>query len=130
MAAGLLIDTDVLIDYLRENRLAVDYLESLTDPLFLSAMTVGELYAGVREGRERLALEAFLRGFGILTVDSKIAVMGGLFCRDHRKSSGVGLADAFIAATAKVHDLDLITLNLKHYPMLPRVIVPYQKTNK
>ena len=51
MAERLLIDTDVLIDYLRDHAEAVSYLESLTEPLLISVITVAELYAGVREGR-------------------------------------------------------------------------------
>ena len=50
----LLIDTDVLIDYLRDRAEAVAYLESLTPPLSVSAITVAELYAGVQDGDERL----------------------------------------------------------------------------
>jgi hypothetical protein len=47
MADLLLIDTGVLIDYLRGRTEAVNYLEGLTDPLSVSAVTVAELYAGV-----------------------------------------------------------------------------------
>ena len=57
-----LIDTDVLIDYLRGRPEAVVYLESLTDRLLISAITVAELYAGVREGVERYALESISVG--------------------------------------------------------------------
>ena len=46
--AQLLIDTDVLIDYLRDREQAVAYLESLPPPLSVSAVTVAELYSGVR----------------------------------------------------------------------------------
>ena len=55
------------------------------------------------------------------------AVRGGLFRRDYGKSHGVGLADALIAATAELAQATLVTLNAKHFPMLPTVLVPYQK---
>jgi predicted nucleic acid-binding protein len=32
-----------------------------------------------------------------------------------------------IAATATRHDIELATLNAKHYGMLERVVVPYTK---
>jgi hypothetical protein len=57
MTRRLLIDTDVLIDYLRGREEAISYLEGLTESLLISAMTVAELHAGVREGAERIALE-------------------------------------------------------------------------
>ena len=40
MADRLLIDTDVLIDYLRDRAEAVSYLESLTESLLISVITV------------------------------------------------------------------------------------------
>ena len=46
MTNRLLFDTDVLIDYLREQADAVTYMEDLTKPLLMSAVTLAELYAG------------------------------------------------------------------------------------
>lgn len=128
MAETLLIDTDVLIDFLRGRAEAVAYLEGLTEPLLISVLTVAELYAGVREGEERETLDLFITVFERAPVDEAIATKGGLFRRDYRKSHNLGLADALIAATAEVREATLVTLNRKHYPMLSRVIVPYKKT--
>ena len=123
----LVIDTDVIIDYLRDRPEAVSYLENLTDFLLVSAITVAELYAGVRDGAERTALDSFIQAFEIVAVDEEIAVKGGLYRRDYYKSHNTGLADALIAATADTKNAELVTLNKKHYPMLSNVIVPYQK---
>jgi predicted nucleic acid-binding protein len=41
-ADRFLLDTDILIDYLREQPAAVAYLESLTEDLLVSAVTVAE----------------------------------------------------------------------------------------
>jgi predicted nucleic acid-binding protein len=90
-----LIDTDVLIDYLRARPEAVAYIESLTEQLLMSAITLAELYAGVREGSERIALDIFVRAFVVIPVDDDIAVKGGLYRRDYSKSHGVGLSDAY-----------------------------------
>jgi predicted nucleic acid-binding protein len=122
---SLLIDSDVLIDYLRNIPEAVTYIDTLTNPLFLSAINSAELYAGVRDGAERIRLERFLQAFIILPVDPVIAVTGGLFRRDYGKTYGTGLADALIAATVHVHQLRFVTLNKKHFPMLSDIIVPY-----
>lgn len=128
MAERLLIDTDVLIDYLRDHAEAVSYLESLTEPLLISVITVAELYAGVREGAERTALNEFIQAFEIVPVAEDIAIKGGLYRRDYMKSHNVGLADAIIAATAELRRAELVTLNKKHFPMLASITVPYQKT--
>ena len=126
MPTAFLIDTDVLIDYLRDETIAVSYLESLPPPLLISAISVAELYAGVREGDERVALHEFLDAFEIVPVDEEIAVAGGLYRRDYGKSHGTGLNDALIGATTTLRNATLVTLN--HFPMPLSLTVPYQKT--
>ena len=85
------------------------------------------MYTGVSEGEERERLDGFLQAFAILPLDLHLAIQGGLYRRDYNKSHSVGLADALIAATATHRQIALVTLNRKHFPMLPDVIVPYQK---
>ena len=125
--SSLIIDTDVLIDYLRGESRALDYLEGQRGALRVSCLTLAELYVGVREGAER---EALARLEGLLEpveVDRDIAVHGGLFRRDYGKSHGTGLIDALIAASALATHSSLVTLNARHFPMLADVIVPYRK---
>jgi predicted nucleic acid-binding protein len=98
MATPLLIDTDVLIEYLRDYPAAVSYVEVQQERFLLSVVTVAELYAGVREGEERARLEQFLRAFEIIPLALRLAVQGGLYRRDYSTSHNVGLADALIAA--------------------------------
>jgi predicted nucleic acid-binding protein len=95
----------------------------------VSVITVGELFAGAREGDERTALDAMLSTFHVLPLDGDIAAQGGLLWRDCGKSHGVGLNDALIGATALLHGRRFATLNGKHYPMLPgkELIQPYLK---
>ncbi|MEI8373167.1 MAG: type II toxin-antitoxin system VapC family toxin [Planctomycetota bacterium] len=128
MTKLLLVDTDVLIDYFREQPQAVGYIEGLTIPFLISAVTIAELYSGVREGEERKALDVFITTFGAVAVDEEIAAKGGLHRRDYRKSHNIALPDALIAATAEVTGATLVTLNNKHFPMLKNVIVPYVKS--
>ncbi len=127
MQAKFLIDTDILIDYLRDQKQAVVFLESLESPFFISAITAAELFAGVRDGNERTNLSSFLEACATIELDLAISETGGLYRRDYGKSHGVGLADALIAATATRHDLTVVTLNGKHYPMLKNILVPYRK---
>lgn len=122
---GLLLDTDILIDYLRDRPEAVAYIDNLNEDLCISVITAAELYAGVREGAERAKLDTFLLAFLVIPIDAEIAVRGGLLRRDFGKSHGTGLADALIAATALVRQLRLVGLNRKHFPMLPDMLSPY-----
>jgi hypothetical protein len=122
-----MLDTDVVIDYLRGQPDAVSWLESLTDRPFVSVISIGELYAGVREGAERTALEQFVALTRVIPVDLQTAERAGLYVRQFRKSHGVMLPDALIGATSEELGVQLATLNSRHFPMLPDVVVPYQK---
>lgn len=123
----MLVDTDVLIDFLRGRAEAIEFLEQNLDHLHISSVTVAELYQGVREGQERTKLTTTLSALTVLPLTEEIAEVAGLFRRDYRTSMGCGLADCMIAATASQHHLALVTLNAKHFGMLQDVVVPYRK---
>jgi len=125
MTDRLLLDTDVLIDYLRGNDNAIRFLENLQERLCVSVITFAELYAGIRNKKEQRVIEKFLAAFDVLAIDQVIAIKGGLFRKEYMPSHGVGLADALIAATAEICKARLVTLNQRHFPMLD-VIVPYK----
>jgi len=122
-----LVDTDILIDYLRGHASGITAIEQHHRDLYLSVINVAELYQGTRHEKERQKLASTLAAFTILPITSEIAVLGGMFSAKYRASHGARLADCLIAATAHLHDLTLQTLNAKHYPMLKRVEVPYKK---
>ena len=130
MADRLLLDTDVLIDFLRKRPEELAYLEPRIEQLLISAVTMAELYSGVREGREREELDRLTSVLGIISVDPPIAFRGGLLMNQYRRSHGLEIADALIAATSFVLGVPLATLNRKHYPMLTDLIVPYEKRRR
>jgi predicted nucleic acid-binding protein len=57
MADRHLLDTNILIDVLRQRTEAVKRFSGLTDLPFTSPVVLAELYAGVRVGAERLQLD-------------------------------------------------------------------------
>ncbi len=122
MAQQFLPDTDVLIDFLRGYQQAVDFITSNTSQLILSTIVIAELYAGVRGKQELLILDNFVSLFDVIPIDSEIARIG-----DFGKSHGVGLADAIIAATCHSKNVQLKTLNIKHYPMINNLAPAYIK---
>jgi predicted nucleic acid-binding protein len=123
--AHYLIDTCILIDFFRGNEKAAQFLEGLVHPPFLSALTVAELYAGVREGKERALLDKLVRHFPIVSLDDEAAVKGGLYRRQYGKSHGVGIVDALLASNAECKNLILVTCNVKHFPMMESIYCPY-----
>ena len=60
MARVLLLDTDVLIDFLRRQPKALAYVDAHIDQILLSAIGVAELYSGVRGEAEQTLLDDFV----------------------------------------------------------------------
>jgi predicted nucleic acid-binding protein len=127
VAERLLIDTDVLVEYLRGRDKAAEYLEGLTSDLYLSVISVAELFAGVKSDEEGTSLEQLLQAFVILPVTEKVARLGGRYRRRYRPSHGTGLADALIAATSQESGANLVTFNRRHFPMISGITVPYER---
>lgn len=128
MSGPILLDTDVLVDFLRGNDKAVAYVELHADDIILSAITAAELYAGVKGDAELEKLDALLSVFEVVPVDAALARSGGLHKRDYGASHRVGLADGIIAATAESRGAALKTLNTRHYPMLKGLKPTYARS--
>ena len=127
MPNSILVDTDVLVDFLRGHEMAVAFVNKFSSRIILSPIVVAELYAGVKGNSELTILENFISLFRVVPLTAEIAKIGGLYKRDFGKSHGVGLADAILAATADAEKADLKTINVKHYPMLSRLEPAYKK---
>jgi predicted nucleic acid-binding protein len=125
----ILVDSDVLIANLRGIRAAQDWLLAArrdTGPLGVSVVSMTEVAGGMRSGerREVSRLLASLRAF---PVTERAAWRAAEFMRQYRRShQGIGLGDYLIAATADVEGLDLATLNVRHFPMIKDLQVPFR----
>jgi hypothetical protein len=117
----MLFDTTILIDYLRGRREAIDLFEAQVATPKVSVVSTLELYAGVRNRREEQRTEQLLSQAALLPVTQEIAKYAGVLIRVYEASHGVEMADAIIAATAQHHGLRLATLNVKHFPMFPKL---------
>lgn len=116
-----LVDTSVAVDHLRGRAAATQLLEQLVgsdEDVVASEVLRFELLAGVRPS-EMTALDAFFSALGWIPVDEDVARTAGALARRFRRShSGIDDADYLIAATAIVVDADLLTTNVRHFPML------------
>jgi predicted nucleic acid-binding protein len=121
-----LLDTCVIVDYLRNRDEAVPFVYHATGRPSVSAVTVAELFAGARTTTEESRIDDLLHRLTIHGVDLAVARLGGAYRRRYGASHGVLIADALIAATARVHGARLVTRNARHFPMLDDVLVPYQ----
>lgn len=125
MKGKLLLDSNIFVDYLRGRTEALEFFDNIEETPAISALTVAELYAGAREGKERELLDQIVPAIDVVAVTAEIAMLGGLFRRQYMKSHRLNIADAVIAATAERERLKLVTLNRKHFPMFGDLITPY-----
>jgi len=119
------VDTSVLIDVLRGSQAATDWLGGLDEIPLCSEVTRAEVLRGVRSP-ERAHTEQLLAALRWAPVDEATSRRAGELGRRHRHSHrGLGVADLLVAATALVHDAELATGNVRHYPMFPGLRPPY-----
>ena len=120
-----LVDTDILVDYVRENEDAAAYLESLKEWSY-SVVTAMELFAGARNNKEIRALEKFLRNYQEAPLSREIGNRGRTIMKGYAKSHGLDPLDAMIAATAISEGRTLSTRNSKHFKAIRglRIEVP------
>jgi predicted nucleic acid-binding protein len=115
-----LLDTDIVIDYLRGYQYAEEllYRFSVEGSLAVSVITHLEIYQGMRPGEEEKTT-AFLDGLASIPVDVSLARKAGeLLHSPEVKGLAIGIADAIIAAAALSLSIPLLTNNVTHYPFL------------
>jgi predicted nucleic acid-binding protein len=116
----VLIDSDILIEVSRGRNADIvsRWLElSNSDSAVLySPISAAELWAGARPN-EHEALNSLFRALTCAPIGPEAGHRAGAWLRKYRRSHGVEVADALIAAGAVEHNADLWTRNRKHYPM-------------
>jgi len=115
----MIIDTDVLIWYMKGNKNAYKIIENSKN-FFISVVTYMELVQGMRNKNElnnfRKALHAW--NSKVLYISEDISVKAMFFVEQHYLSHSIQLADALIGATAIAYGLPILTGNEKHYKIL------------
>jgi predicted nucleic acid-binding protein len=112
MAGKYLIDTNAVIDYL-DNKLPANAAAMLDEEeLEISVITRMELLAWRNADSQQLSiLNEFISSVVVWGLDEPVILKG----IETRKSFRIKLPDAIIAATAIVHDLELITRNITDF---------------
>ena len=122
----ILLDTCILIDTLRGRAQALAFVTALAERPAISAVTATELVAGCRKVKERRQIDQLIENYTVHDIDREIACLAGEFIRAYGPSHGTDPIDALIAATAKLRDAPLATLNVKHFPMFKNLKRPYE----
>ena len=127
MSNFLLLDTDVLIDFLRGHPEAIQLLETSNHEFWISAVSVAEPYIEVRDGKDREVLDQLIGLLRVVEITTEIAQQAGLWRSKYGRSHGTGIMDVLIAACADSLRAPLATLNLKHFPILTEIWASYRK---
>jgi predicted nucleic acid-binding protein len=136
---SFLLDTNAVSEWVkpRPNPGLVAWVESADeDRLYLSVISLAELHYGVERlpaGRRRARLEQWIHQDlplrfenRILPVDTRVAeAWGKTLSRCEAAGRPINAMDAFLAATAEILHLTLVTRNVADFPMLKTVLNPW-----
>jgi len=116
----LIIDTDVLIWYLKGNERAKKSVEE-SIPFSISVITYMELIQGMRNREEFKKFQKQIHKWNtnIIQIDQEISSRAMFYVQEYALSHSMMLADALIAATVVQTSDKLLTANDKHYKFIP-----------
>ncbi len=124
-----LLDTSVLSELVKKNphRQVVNWVDEQEEStLFLSVLTVGELEKGIAKlpaSARRTNLISWVRrelagrfGGRLLPIDVRVAERWGAMAGESEKrGKPLPVVDSLLAATALVHDLQIVTRNVADF---------------
>jgi tRNA(fMet)-specific endonuclease VapC len=121
---SFLLDTDILSAHLRGHALVSAQLLLRTGQLSTSAVTLAELktwlYRGNTPQRYRDGLALLMAEIAVLPVDEAVAErFGDVGARLLDAGTTIATPDLLIAATSLVHNLTLVTGNVRHFSAVP-----------
>jgi predicted nucleic acid-binding protein len=139
---SFLLDTNALSEWVkpRPHPGLIDWMESVDeDRVFMSVISLAELHYGVERmpaGNHRNRLAEWLQHEvpmrfedRILPIDGQLAgAWGRTVSRSEARGRLIGVMDAFLAATAEIHHLTLVTRNVSDFPLLKAVLNPWAET--
>jgi hypothetical protein len=121
-----LFDSSILIAHLRGEPRATSLLLSTTlEERLASVLSRTEIEGGMRSA-ERARVASLFGVLTLLPVTDPIAGRAGEYLRRFRRSHpGIDLVDYLVAATAELHGAQLMTLNVRHFPMVKGLRSPW-----
>lgn len=115
--AGILVDSSIIIDYLRQTDKKQTLLSKLGQrqlKLYAPIIVHTECFAGksiLGKKEARAALKIVFSGIKILPLEEITSEKAGEISARYN----LEIVDAIIAATSMIHNLDLATLNIKDF---------------
>lgn len=121
---ALLIDTCIIIDYLRDNsKIDLSHKEILINPVVEL-----EILQGVRNRREQKEALLLMESFGHVEYSTECFNLAKILILRYSLSYSLKLPDALIAASCLIYDLPLWTYNIKDFVYIEGMKI-YQEGN-
>ncbi len=124
----LLLDTDIVIDLLRQYSPATAWLSTqINEEIYIPGLVAMELIQGCANKREVTIVQNFINPFPLLWPSPQVADQALVIYADGRLSHNIGILDALIGQLAVSMKTPLHTFNQKHFVAIPglRTIQPY-----
>lgn len=122
MGIGIVVDTDIIIDYLKKRQPGAELLKKayLKYRIHITSITVYELLYGVQRSGKTALINKLLSYVVILPLDEAAAEKSAVI-HYALKSKGldIGVKDSFIAGICETHNMPLLTRNIKHFNRIP-----------
>lgn len=119
----VLVDTDIVIDFLRTNKGLLPDLLNLqkkneTD-LYMSTITILEIFAGKKSKKQADFLHELITSFKVVYLTPELAQFAGELKRDHNLPTA--FADLVIGSSTLYVKAELATRNRKHFQGIPKL---------
>lgn len=121
----ILIDTDVIIDFLRGYNLRTKSfflkIKNLEIKGCISLISIIELYTGIEKenNKQEINLKQLLSLLEILPINFDLSKHAGF----QRRKYHLSITDSIIAATSYIYKLGLFTFNTKHFQKIPNLVL-------
>jgi predicted nucleic acid-binding protein len=136
---SFLLDTNAVSEWVKPqpNPGLIHWMEAADeDRIFISVASLAELHYGVQRlapGTRRRRIEQWLRHDlplrfenRILPVSSDVAeAWGRTVASNEAVGRPIGVIHAFLAATAEIHNLTLVTRNVSDFPLVKAILNPW-----
>ena len=136
MEDGLIVDTDILIDLLRQKDYAVSLIKKLEDEVELatSAINAFELYRGAYKSRNQeknlASVKGLLNSLRMLNTDEdSMEIAGKITASLERDGNMMDIRDLLIASIALVNGFGILTNNVGHFNKIKHLRVVSGKAN-
>lgn len=115
----ILCDTNILIEIYRNNASIISEVGKIGElNVALSVISAGELLYGAMNRKELASIRKDLAKVSLLKIDNQVCEVFLQLMTDYSLSHHLDVPDGLIAATAIRYDVELFTLNKKHFQFI------------